>query len=212
MAARSPEVPPEAPRSVTPSYLQWLLLSSVAVFVLTLCAVHAPSRIKLLGLFAVAYGLLAGWGTGQLARISGIHSRRIVAIVSFGVIIAGQVGMALESHRLFAAELRRQYQADPIAALLKQLPFPQQPKDQAKLKETIEQNRRERARRLAELTSFSAYLQHRVKSLSWSQPWAVLLWAVEVLLASAAGAFLAGRVASGDVPKWTVTNHSAKLD
>ncbi len=209
MTARSSEDSRGATRSGSVRFLQWLFLTSVVMTTLTLCAVHAPSRIKLLGLFAIAYGLLAGWNTGQLAHITGIHSRRIVAIVSFAVIIAGQVGMAVESYRLYhrfhAAELRRLYQSDPMASLMKHIPVPKQLGDQAQLKTTLEQNRQERDRKLAVLirrkTSFSAYLRNRVSSLRLSQPWAVLLWAVDMALASAAGTFFAVRVANGNMPK-----------
>lgn len=169
---------------------QWLLASTGAVAGLAVLAVHAPNRIKLLGLFAVAIGFLEGYGIGQFAQHGRVPSRRLVGLAAFAIIVAGQIGATWEAHRLYDRTLREQYRADPTALFAGRVGF----EPGSAMAEILQETRRERAERLDRLTSLSAYLKHRVSAVgSWSQPWPAVLWGAEILIAGAAGTWIALR-------------------
>jgi hypothetical protein len=138
-----------------------------------LAAAHAPGRVKLLGLFAVAFGLLAGSALGALARFLQVEQRTAMLPVAVILISAAQLGMALESWRVYRAEVRETLQADVP------LPVPES------LKSSIREDRR---RMMAERMSFPAWLRHRVSPLKvQSRPWPELLFGAELVLGIAAG-------------------------
>ncbi len=152
----------------------WLLLSVVAVSVLTIAAVHAPARVKLIGLFAVVYGLFAGWLLSKAVRVTTGHLSKLQLVLSFLLIAAGQCTVTVESYRLHKAAVMQRFEwsseaKSPRADEMRQL--------------------------LRQTTSFSAYLQRRVSPLGvWPAPWPAVFWGVEVLLCGAAGAWLTARL------------------
>ncbi|MGH7128997.1 MAG: hypothetical protein ACREJB_00275 [Planctomycetaceae bacterium] len=154
--------------------LQWLLASSIVVTALAIAAAHVPGRFRLLGLFAVVFGLLCGRALAYLSRMLNLKRSRLVLLIAGLLIAAAEVGMTLESYRQFVAENERQLDAElrrqnVPAALLPAL----------------------RRDFLAERTSLSAYLTHRVSELGdWPMPWPAVLWSVEALLGVAAGTWL----------------------
>lgn len=183
----------------------WLVMSVVAVAALSLTGAYVPARIKLLGLFAPACGLLAGWIVGQLARQNSAKNRRLVSAVSLVLLASGLVGMTIETHRRRAVQIRYQYGADPKTAMLLHVMQNDSlvPHDddstrgQQRMQDTFQLAAQQRKRRLEELTSLNGYLKHRVSPLGeWPFPWPAVFWAGEVFAGSIAGAWLAGRLAS----------------
>src|SRR3954462_16028723 len=81
----------------------WLLFAVIGLTALTLVFVHAPERIKLIGLYGVAYGLIAGWGLGLLAAKFHLPCTILSSTMASLLIIIGGMGLALESHRIWAA-------------------------------------------------------------------------------------------------------------
>ncbi len=183
--------------------LQWLVMSAVAVALLSLGAAHLPPRLKLLGAFALGYGLVAGWVIGKLAQMSQLPRARTLIAAAAALILCGELGMSIESWRLQSAALRRLDQTSGksgSAAFLPLLDTKHTPDDSASKKaldETRNLIQQELARRqqvLTEETRFAGYLRRRVSALgAWPVPWPALFWGAEVALGVVAGAWLFGR-------------------
>lgn len=185
--------------------LQWLVLSVLGLTIFTLMAAHAPGRIKLIGPFAVGFGLAAGAGLVALARIIGARRRRFIVWWVPVFIAAGQIGMAIESHRLYAKQVRRDSAGDvnvlKLARFLHEGAAPEDPDQKAQyeqMQQSVQKAAEERRRELQEKTSFTGYLRHRLSPLgSWPRPWPTVFWLGEVLLGTAAGIWLVIRMTRG---------------
>lgn len=183
-------------------FLKWLALGAVGLALLSFLAAHAPPRVKLLGLFAVGYGFLAGWGLSRLADLVDLSNRRVLISASLALILAGQLGLVWESHRLY--EVRERKRLETTAQPL----FPQLLQQTAKLEsgEDLDNLRtaealasslqQERQRVLAERTRFQNYLKHRVSALGdWPPPWPLVFWCVETFLGTFVGVGVIHRMA-----------------
>ena len=195
MKAESHVDRPQAKRLPVGRIAQWLLVSALAIAVFSLLCVHAPSRIKLLGLFAIVQGAVAGWLLGKFCRPMRVHFQTMAAVIGFVMIAVAQIGMSLEAYRLFAAAIREEYKDDPSAMLFNQSQAPADPAERARLNQMIEQNRRERADKLDKLTSFTAFLINRVKALALAANAAIGFYVGEILLSALVGAWLVARAA-----------------
>ncbi len=178
----------------TGRFYLWLTASVLGVTVLTLVCVQAPSRIKLLGLFAVGYGLLAGLWIGRLLRETRVDCVKTAAVLAVVIVAVGMVGMAVESHRLYAAAIARQYAIDPNTLLAGKTAIVGGLESPAHFEKIFQESRQQRLEMLAEMTSFSAYLRNRTagphtSAMGWPHPWPWALFVGEVLLASVAGAW-----------------------
>lgn len=181
--------------------VQWLVAAGACVAVLSIVAVHLPARIKLIGLFAVVFGGLAGWVVGELAKLNRIHQPVLLLPLSMALIVAGQVGMAWEAHRLRADEVRAKATADPAGAMLSQF-LHQQPETEAErnayeiLRKEFQAAQDQRRQQLAHSTSFASYLAQRTAALKFKTPWPQVFWCVEVLLGGLAGVWAVRRITS----------------
>jgi len=202
MSDSSRERQSETGESAIRLVFEWLVIGLVGVTVLTLAGAHAPGRIKLIGLFAVVYGLAVGWGLGQLAKLRRVPIGKGVGWLSLALIAAGQIGMAFQSYQLHVVQIRRDDQPDSkligLERFLQRQNVPEDPEERARLeeiKQDIQRAAQSREQKLAELTSFSTYLRNRLAALgTWWSPWPAVFWAVEVLLSSMAGAWVAYRI------------------
>ncbi|MEX2287287.1 MAG: hypothetical protein WD648_09375 [Planctomycetaceae bacterium] len=160
----------------------WLLFAVVGLTALTLVFVHAPGRIKLIGLYAVVYGLIAGGALGLLARKLRLPSTMRLVVISFLLIAAGEMGIAIESHRVWAAGGWDAFDKSPTGKLAAEVLInPGSPADlRASLQESLDRQHEE--------FSFPGYLARRVSPLgAWPAPWPTVAWLAEVVLAAAAG-------------------------
>lgn len=183
---------PEPLQSPRPNLhtLQWVGIGLVGLTALVLAAAHTPGRIRLLGLFAVAFGCVCGWGLARVATALKVNAGRLTAAIIAGVLIAAaETGLTLESWRLYVVELRQIYDPEASTEVVgKGQPFVPP--------SVLKKAREDRQRVLEEKSRFATYVQHRVKNLGeWPSPWPIVFWAAEVLLGTAAGvaAFLASR-------------------
>lgn len=182
--------------------VRWFVMSALGLTVLTLTAAHAPARIKLIGLFVVGYGLAAGAGLGALARISGVQRRRLIVWLATAFIAAGEVGMAVEAHRLYAAHVQRNVEGDKnvltMARLFREGSLPDDPQQRAQyeqMQQTVRKAADLRRREQEKQSSFAGYLRHRISPLgSWPDPWPAVFWLAEVLLGTAAGTWIMSRM------------------
>jgi hypothetical protein len=182
-----------APAGRRSGRISWLVLFLLATAAISLVAVHLPPRVKMLGLFAIGHGLLAGWAAARLESVFDLPAgNEVWSAVVFLVILGGQIGMAAESNRLDRAAEERALAANPKrAALLRMLEsgkFPNDPKS----KQIADDARRTIG---ARGTSFADYLQFRVSALGIkSRPVAAAIWILEIGLGSAAGTWIFGRL------------------
>jgi len=146
-------------------FWNWIFLSVNLVTAVTLAAVHMPARIKLLGLYSILFGLIVGEVLARLSISFKINADRKMKVVVFAFLLASQVGLAVESSRMYNQSMQ-QAANDPTQMLLQRV-----------MTET-------------ESTGFKAYLQHRASPL-WNldQTWTIAFWFIEILVASAVGTF-----------------------
>jgi hypothetical protein len=175
-----------------------VLVGALVLTGLAIIAAHAPPRVRLLGLFPVAHGLIAGWLLTQVAAGVRRQTSRGATLLATALIAASLLGTTFESHRMFAAKVRAQFTAAATDLLdgkwLSQLSAGATAKERAefeRVKQDLAKARRDRRRLLSDRSSFRDYLGHRVLALGvWRSPWPQLLWACEILLATTAGTFL----------------------
>jgi hypothetical protein len=176
----------------------WLFVSALALTGLAIIAAHAPPRVRLLVLFPVAHGLLAGWLLMRVGVAVQLRTSRTTTILATVFIAAGLLGTMFESHRMYAAKVRRDFSAAaPNFFDTKRLSVPldeataEERAEFERMKKDLETARRDRNRLLARRAGFRGYLTYHVSSLGgWPFPWPELLWGGEMLLATIAGALL----------------------
>jgi hypothetical protein len=155
-------------------------------------------RGKPLALLALAYGVVAAWGLLWLARGLALRSSRSLLATVAGLILVGQAGIAWESHRTFAGAVRGEWGADPRAGILAKM---RRSGSSPEVIAAMEAHVEERQAALADLTSFPAWLRHRlsnVKSFPAGSPWPAVIWSLEVLTGTVAGLWIGRRLA-----RWT---------
>ena len=186
------------------SLLQWFW---VAVFVITVMALiwaHSPARVRLIGLFSLAFGLGAGWILGVTTRFLERPVPRKVVLLSFVLIALGEVGWTLESYRIYVGQLKLTYEQDVPRLITPELfkqqdsqdkkgvNVPQRMKAAGTLGESIQEARQ---KELAKRIGFPVYLQQRLTPLvQWTTPFPELFWSCEILLGSLAGAWITRHV------------------
>jgi hypothetical protein len=162
----------------------WLLFAVVGLTALTLAFVHAPGRIKLIGIYDVIYGLAAGWALGLLARKLQLTATSRLTAVTFVLIAAGISGVAIESHRVWAAREWEAFTTSPTGRLANEvLAKPDAPAElRASLQESLDNQRSQ--------ISFEHYLARRLAPLgNWDEPWPAVFWLAEIGFAALFGCF-----------------------
>lgn len=189
----------------------WTACALVAVTVLAIVAAQVPERARLLVWFAVAFGFIAGWVLARLVEAWRVPFPRTIAILSAIVVAEGEVATSVLAHRRQVPELerilsQREDSTNPLAAAEQQ--FLNEPGDDdspeakaARNQLRIEHERSERLRRewlesRQRRLTWRGYLQYRVSTVvAWPSPWPEALWCAEILVGSAAGAWIASRAA-----------------
>ena len=166
---------PATRRMTLMSFITWIAVSSVGVTALALLAAHCPSRIRLIGLFSIAFGLGAGWVITQAARILELHPPlRAMEVMSALLTLAGLIGCTIEIFRLdelrhpeFANErLARQMIAQMNSAASENISVPAAP---------------------SVLTRFQQHLAQLIRQLGqWQSPWPEIFWTSELIAAACA--------------------------
>lgn len=174
--------------SARSSWLTWLLMSVVATAALALIAAHAPARIRLLGLFYVAFGVLIGFGMTRLAHVLDAPvSKWGLALTAAVLTVLGLVGSTLETIRLERAVQSEMTTKEKLQAELQTsgLPIGQ---DQAGAK--LSQGAIQWS--VPAKTTLASYLTRRTRPLgSWKTPFPELFWSCEMVVAAIASAWTA---------------------
>jgi hypothetical protein len=179
-----------AGRATSGGWLAWIGLCLVATATISLVAVHLPGRVKMVGLFAIGYGLLTGWIAFRLTStfdLSRIPRRLCIAMVC-ALILVGQVGLGLESWRVQRTAERRKIAADTkrttALAMIEMASASGDEKSRAAADEA-------RQTIGGTVRTFPGYLRYRVSELGTGAEcaaWAI--WIGEIALSSAAGTWL----------------------
>lgn len=186
-------------------FFSWLLVGALGVGGLYLAFVHAPPRIRLPVLAPLALGALTGWALGKWAAARRIESRSAAAIVATALIVAGQAGVAVETHRLGvpairAALSRQNLELGSIADGIEQGMIESAQDDETRKElmaahEDAHRRRDEEERRNQRSLTFPGYLESRIPPQwgRWSPPWPELFWGIEVVTAGLLGGWTAAR-------------------
>ena len=166
----------------------WLPCLAVSLLGLTLAALAAAWAPKMVGLFLLGFGALAGAVPGMLARLFQVHGRAAVAISAL-LIAASLVGLTLRTHQIWAERTKTILQnrsAPPVFLPSGSL---------AGLPDDVRRTFESAAAAQRPDLDFSAYLRERTGPLgSWSFPWPVIFWGAEIAAGTAAGMWLARRL------------------
>lgn len=169
----------------------------------TLLAAAMPARIKLLGLFPVAFAALLGYVFGRVAMLAGIRRRGVLLPLTAVVVAAGLAGYYAESFRRWRSE-REQFYADHIERQPGGKEIIQRLQANTLSSEPLIRQIDEQYRGLLSPT-FTDYLEQRVakvriagRDVHAKQPWSTMLFLTELTMGA-----LAGLCAS-----WAVTRSS----
>ena len=173
----------------------WCLASAMCLLLLSIVSVHAPERIKLLGLFPLATGALAGCLLALLADRLEVRGPWRIAVVAAVLIAGSQVGTLWLSYQRYQERLPVSLQQSPLLQ-----PDQLVPDETAELSDesraALEQMRQDAIARKEQQQwrkSLPGYWQQRLSAIGiWSEPWPAVFWGLEVLGASLLGGWLAG--------------------
>jgi hypothetical protein len=183
------ESQPVQPNSKT-GFLQWLLVSLVLITALSLLAVHLPERLKLLLVYAVVYGLIAGGALTTLAVKFGVTINRNFILTLVCLILFGQSLVLYLSHQRYKEATLKQFKADQTSMVIDRMFSTGEPPEDPAARQEYEQvlkqfqaakaERKETEQRLLQISS---YLQHRISPVAkLKSPWPHLFWLVELIL------------------------------
>ncbi|MEX1228783.1 MAG: hypothetical protein WEB58_01005 [Planctomycetaceae bacterium] len=207
-AAPTGAVSNEAARSKLAG-VEWLVSSAIAATVIGIVAMHLPPRVKLLGLFAVMVGLLAGGSLKFLMRLWGLRPHKFGTGIATVLLLALQAGIGYGTWSRQAAVLDKQNAAHPILQQMamqklklsqtKTEEGSQERKHQQEMIQSIENNERLLLDELEYERSFGRYLQKRLSAVGmFSAPWPAVVWSMEILAGAGAGVWLFCRPAITD--------------
>lgn len=208
----TPELTEKSQLGTTEHVTRWLGATVVVVLLATVCGVVLPSRIKLLGLFPLAWGAAVGCGVRYLAdrfHVKPTGWRTVVVLVGLA---AGEAGIVLGGWGLYRFDLHKQFDRIPTLGfpsedLLRENPD-QVAETVASLGENqanqgrrirLEKNTEERRQQEAELEAkvlerqqiqlqLGTFLYRRILRLGeFPAPWPYLFWLSEILFGTWAG-------------------------
>lgn len=176
-------VPSGTTDAVAPPWT-WLLVCALVTTGLSLAAAHAPSRIRLIGLFSIAFGAIIGWFLVQLAtRLDTQPSVRLLGLCAVLFTVCGLIGCAWETFRLEQQSQSKSSKDVLAARMLEQM--------QGQGESTLEGPT---AIQISRWMSFRRYLARRVQQLgTWPSPWPELFWIFEIMLAAITSLLVAVR-------------------
>lgn len=169
------------------AWLPWLVVSLLGLSLAALAAAWAP---KMVGLFLLGFGVLAGALLGMLARAFQVRGRAVIPLSAL-LIAASLVGLTLRAHQIWAERTKTILQGNGAPPVL--LPSESLESLPDNVRRTFESAA---AARRPDL-SFTGYLRDRTNPLGgWPATWSVIFWGAEIVLGTAAGAWLVSRLAA----------------
>lgn len=181
---------------------EWLLISVVSLTVLSLAAAHAPAAIRLLGLFGIGFGLLAGYGIGRLAAALRKSLTVVYMLLTFLLIAAAGCGVVWESRRIYAADLLKSYGRMPLRDESRGRPGAMDVGETRFLYSATDAMREARRRHWEEQTTWTAYLQWRMSNSPFNElsaAWAVAITIAEWMSGAAIGTWMFAREVRNEI-------------
>ncbi len=183
----------------------WWGSSTILLAILGMLGVHAPARIKLIGLFAVAIGLLGGFILRYLAVLWGLRSTKSLIMTVAVMLLALQIGIVVGAWQRQVRLLDAGTQANPILAQLalqreqvlagRTEVGSEERKLQDEMLQSIDNNERMFLDDIEQERRFAWYLQQRLSGFgALTPPWPTLVWSLEVLIGTVAGVWLFRRM------------------
>lgn len=201
MSDPTSEVQSESPGSRT-GFLSWLIIGLVLMTALSLLAVHLPERLKLILVYAVVYGLVAGAMLSTLAVKTGLTVNRAILLTIVILTIAGQGLVLYLSHQRYQAATLRQFKLDQTTLVIDRMfatgeppEDPQARKEYDQVLEQFQAAKKERQEKKEHLLKISSYLEHRISPVAQlNAPWPLLFWLVELTLCCVAAVWASRQV------------------
>jgi hypothetical protein len=170
-----------------PRSLKWLAATTLMVWGLSTLAGHLPARVRLLLLFATAFGLLAGWGAGVIADEFEVRRSRRGAAITATLTILGLANVALAAYRQSQATARETVSRDPQQLTALRIL-------EGAMKDDPVLQRRYREERARLQPDFGDYLTRRLLVFGHLPvPWPAVIWIAELLAGSIAAAWMFSR-------------------
>jgi MFS family permease len=171
------DVAPSSPVSQpsAASTIFWLAACVVTTIAISLAAAHAPPRIRLIGLYSIAFGLLIGWLSIWLAAMFDVRpSISLCAAVAGGLSLCGLVGSTVETWRLDESQNRGTAKNLLAERMIEQM------KSEPNSAATVPVD-------TSPTSGFRWYLSRRIRQLGhWPSPWPELIWSLELVLGTIA--------------------------
>ncbi|WP_417391592.1 hypothetical protein [Gimesia sp.] len=182
-------VSPAATISSKSSFFQWFCIGLVLITALSILAVHLPERLKLLLVFAVVYGLIAGGLLTSLAVKLDVPVKRSLLVSILCLTVFGQSLVLYLSHQRYKEATLQQFKLDKTSLMLNRMMQGEPPSDPESRKQydqvlkQFEAAKQERQDKEQQLLAVSSYLQHRISSVARVEaPWPQLFWTIELVL------------------------------
>ncbi len=198
-AAHAPDVEAREPSALgRVRLLRWLASACVLAAIASLLSSVLPARLRLLGVTAVAIGLLVGWLAGISTVSLRFHYPRrayaagtLVGIVAFGL-------TTVLWWRAHVVHVKDTFKAPPKLAYLSAAQ--QSTDDPAMAKQLFAEFSRDGESRYREevkrRTRFTGYLTHRSSAIHAGSVMAWFIWCIELGLAGVAAGRVAGHAAT----------------
>ncbi len=210
------ESQPAQPNSKT-GFVQWLLVALVLITALSLLAVHLPERLKLLLVYAVVYGLIAGGALTTLAVKFGVTINKMFILTLVCLIIFGQSLVLYLSHQRYKDATLKQFKADQTSMVIDRMFSTGEPPEDPEARKEYEQvfkqfqaaktERKETEQRLLQISS---YLQHRISPVAnLKSPWPHLFWLLELTLCCLAAIWASRQVTQSESETTSLQDSSA---
>ncbi len=157
----------------------WFTACVIIVAALSIAAAHAPPRIRLIGLFSIAFGLIVGWGVVRLAsQLQTEPGRRFTVFTAALLSLCGLSGATLQTSRLDESHSIQSGKDALALRLIKE--FERQDNQSGSNKPSR-----------SEVTEFQKYLSRRLQNLgNWTSPWPECFWVTELTAATAAAGWM----------------------
>jgi hypothetical protein len=176
------------------SHLKWIAATGLAVWGLSALAGHLPSRVRLLLLLAIAFGLLTGWGAGVIADEFGVRRSRLGSVLTAVLTITGLANVATAAYRQSQEMARATVASDPQQLMALRVL-------EGAMKDDPELQQRYREEKARLQPDFGDYLTRRLLVFGHlSPPWPAVIWSAELLAGGVAAAWMFRREVRRQTP------------
>jgi hypothetical protein len=157
----------------------WLFASLIFTLAISLAAAHAPPRIRLIGLFSVAFGLIVGWSMNRLVEMLNVDSsRRFVEMIVAIFTVGGLVGSTCEVVRMEIMNRGKSPRDGLAARMIEEMETQSKPSERQDSQPT-------------KVMEFRRHLSYRIRQLGdWSSPWPEFFWMAELIAGATASVWI----------------------